>query len=243
MMYPQALTLFGNPRTSDEGVVLNALNANILPGYATSYKPYEISMALDAVTDALKNTDLSTRSVYPERNAPYKFNKNEIDYVLTANERQEYQKLYGQTYNQEVLNLINNKTQYDSKYFKSMTTEEKAEALFDIKSLATDTAKRALVEGKGNMYLNKDEAEKVQSYVSVGLSESKAYSLHNAIQALEPEEGSDSVSTYQKVSTVLKQQMTQGQKVNIVASYFTEHNKDGVVTSESLLPKLTTPTD
>jgi hypothetical protein len=76
--------------------------------------------------------------------------------------------------------------------------------------------------------------------VDAGVSQDKAYSIYKSLEALAPAEGEDSVTKYQKVSLVLKQDLTPQQKVSIVSTMYTSHDKNtGAITTESLLPYLT----
>jgi hypothetical protein len=78
-------------------------------------------------------------------------------------------------------------------------------------------------------------SDAVKQYQAAGISEKQAYTLYNALKALQPEAGKDQPSKFQKVQAVTKQPLTAQQKTALITALYTEHDNDGNVTRESLL--------
>ena len=82
---------FGNPM-KNEGGVQNFLNTNIRPGQITTYKTNDV---MDKITDLSELTGAT--SVYPSRKAPDNFSVGGENFVLSDEQKTQYQSAYGKT--------------------------------------------------------------------------------------------------------------------------------------------------
>lgn len=80
---------FGRDMTN-EGGVRNFLNANVLPGYLTTYKGNELT---DEITRLAEET--GSNAIFPSRKAPDELTVDGEKLPLSYEERQQYQKVYG----------------------------------------------------------------------------------------------------------------------------------------------------
>lgn len=80
---------FGRDMANDGGV-RNFLNANVLPGYVTTYKGNELT---DEITRLAEET--GSNAIFPSRKAPDELTVDGEKLPLSYEERQQYQKVYG----------------------------------------------------------------------------------------------------------------------------------------------------
>lgn len=218
-------------RTQSNGSVAERIGQNILsPGYLKTVNTSAMETELQRLyTDYAKENKVN---VLPPASVDKYFSNNGEKVYMTADEYTEYKIISGQNSYKELTKLT------ASAEYKKMTDEQKADAVSDIYSASAEKAKTSIMETRGEMRLQTSaDGEKLASYVDLGLSEKQAYTVYKALDTLKATD-TDTLK-YQKVSEVMKQSISQQQKTALVASFFTEHDEDGNVKSESLLPYLT----
>ena len=216
-----------------ESLAGRVLQNFVSPGYAKdiSVSPMETEL-LRLYNDYAKENSVN---VLPPVTVRKYFSNNGGSVYMAAEEYTQYKKTSGHYAYNALTKLIN------SSAYKNMTDAEKAKAVSGIYSSAAEKVKTEVMEARGEMRIpSAADGEKIQSYVSsASITEKQAYSLYKALDALEPEAGKTQVSTYQKVKAVNSQGYASKQTTALVASFYTTHDTDGNVKSESLLPYLT----
>lgn len=116
-----ALDSFGNERKYGSNRLMGVLNKSILPGDIRGGKEHtELGSALEKLSaQGMKN-------IYPEKNPPSKVK----DIALTADQKREYSKFYGQMYNEVVNDLIS------AKGFNDLDAAQQAELINEMKNYA-----------------------------------------------------------------------------------------------------------
>lgn len=137
---PIRQTPFGEDRTYGDNRAMNALNALLLPGAINTYRTTEASQEIHM----LPTVDDSP--IYPRRNAPNKVSFNGADYELTAGQKTQYQKTYGQTYQQLIDDLR------VSSYYTGLEPEGRTKLLSDARAYSNDKAKREALHSSGVEY-------------------------------------------------------------------------------------------
>jgi hypothetical protein len=137
---PASLDPLGSERTYGENVLLNMLNANVLPGQLTQYRTDDVSRELARLYEATKG-EVS----YPLRKAPGRFDVGGSEVKLTADEKDLYQRTQGQASDSLLSELI------ASADFAAMTDDEKAEAINSLYRGARALAEAAVMESRGEM--------------------------------------------------------------------------------------------
>lgn len=111
--------------------------------------------------------------------------------------------------------------------------------------LATDNEKEIMdmLPDKGEIYagiseMSRVDPDTVREYIEVsGITERQAFDLHREINTLKPNAGT-SVTTHQKISVILSQNLSAKQKADLVGTFFTANDKEGNIKTEALLPYL-----
>jgi len=130
---PARLDNFGREQTYTNNPLLNALNANVLPGQITPYTRYAVSDELSRLGDA------GFKGMFPSVSSKStKITKNKSLGDLTGAERKMFDTAKGQTSYSLIQSLIGT-----SKYQK-MDDSDKAKAVNDVYEYATGKAKLAV---------------------------------------------------------------------------------------------------
>lgn len=137
---PIRQTPFGADRTYGDNQTMNALNAMLMPGVLTTYR------TSDAAQELYGLPSVDDNPIYPRRNAPNTVSFNGNDYELTPEQKTQYQKTYGQTYQQLIDELR------VSSYYKGLDPEDQTRLLSDARAYANDKAKREALEANGVDY-------------------------------------------------------------------------------------------
>ena len=137
---PIRQTPFGADRTYGDNQTMNALNAMLMPGALTTYR------TSDAAQELYGLPSVDDNPIYPRRNAPNTVSFNGNDYELTPEQKTQYQKTYGQTYQQLIDDLR------VSSYYKGLDPEDQTRLLSDARAYANDKAKREALEANGVDY-------------------------------------------------------------------------------------------
>ena len=192
---PEKLTNFGEPKPA-ENAFLRAVNAFLMPGVVSTYKP---SSAADELADVYGSTD--DANIYPDRNAPYKLtitsDGEKTEYALTPEERSTYQRVRGQL-SEELIDAARASSAY-----QQGSAVEKAEMLTAAKNYANYVAKKACLAARGVEYSDatyENYDEMLRS--GVDLSSYLAYNaVRNDLEADKDENG-DTISGTKKAKTL-----------------------------------------
>jgi hypothetical protein len=219
------------PNFDGRPLVSNIFESFISPGYIGQNAMTKIDTEMVRLYNATGDRD-----VLPPVRPSKSFDVRGETITMTAKEYADFQRVRNSYIYKEVNKLL------ASDAYKKVTDAEQAELVAKITKDANEEAKRAIMEGRGQMFLTNDGAARIQAFVdAAGVSEKKAYEVFKAIEALQPLPGEDSVSRYQRITTIMRQDITIPQAAAIVGTYFTERDKDGNVTRESLLPYIREP--
>lgn len=101
----------------NEGGVKNFLNANVFPGYMTTYKTNETMDEIATIAEATGDN-----SIYPSRKAPDELSIDGKKVALNSEEQKQYQKVYGNT-DEAVRTGLR-----ESEAYQGLSIEEKAKA-------------------------------------------------------------------------------------------------------------------
>lgn len=192
---PEKLTNFGEPKPA-ENAFLRAVNAFLMPGTISTYKP---SSAADELADVYGSTD--DANIYPDRNAPYKLtitsDGEKTEYALTPEERSTYQRVRGQL-SEELIDAARASSAY-----QQGSAMEKAEMLTAAKNYANYVAKKACLAARGVEYSDATyESYDEMLRSGVDLSSYLAYSaVRNDLEADKDENG-DTISGTKKAKTL-----------------------------------------
>jgi len=222
-------------RTQSSGGIGQRLIQNFVsPGYLkdVNVSPMETEI-LRLYKDYAKEHEIG---VLPPVSVRKYFSNNGEDIYMNANEYTQYKKTYGQNAYKELTNLTS------SASYKNMTDEDKAKAVSKIYSASAELAKTNVMESRGDMRIpSVTDGAKIQGYVDMGISQKNAYSLYKTLDELQPEGDNKSVTTYQKVNAILKQNIANNQKIALIGAFYTT-KEDGKTVKESLLPYLNNAT-
>lgn len=192
---PEKLTNFGEPKPT-ENAFLRAVNAFLMPGTVSTYKP---SSAADELADVYDSTD--DANIYPDRNAPYKLtitsDGEKTEYALTPEERSTYQRVRGQL-SEELIDSARASAAY-----QQGSAMEKAEMLTTAKNYANYVAKKACLAARGVEYSDatyENYGEMLQS--GVDLSSYLAYSAARNDLEADKDENGDTISGTKKAKTL-----------------------------------------
>lgn len=112
----------------------------VSPVNFSTYQPSELTKELKSLPT------VEGLPIFPSRNPPKSISYKDTDYPLTAEERQEYQSLYGETAEMVQTALKN------SSYYQKASGEKKVELMNQARAYANDRAKRELLASKGISY-------------------------------------------------------------------------------------------
>lgn len=112
----------------------------VSPVNFSTYQPSELTKELKSLPT------VEGLPIFPSRNPPKSISYKDTDYTLTAEERQEYQSLYGETAEMVQTALKN------SSYYQKASGEKKVELMNQARAYANDRAKRELLASKGISY-------------------------------------------------------------------------------------------
>ncbi|MDY3079028.1 MAG: zeta toxin family protein [Oscillospiraceae bacterium] len=192
---PEKLTNFGEPKPA-ENAFLRAVNAFLMPGTVSTYKP---SSAADELADVYNSTD--DANIYPDRNAPYKLtitsDGEKTEYALTPEERSTYQRVRGQL-SKELIDAARASAAY-----QQGSAMEKAEMLTTAKNYANYVAKKACLASRGVEYSDatyENYGEMLQS--GVDLSSYLAYSAARNDLEADKDDNGDAISGTKKAKTL-----------------------------------------
>lgn len=192
---PEKLTNFGEPKPT-ENAFLRAVNAFLMPGTVSTYKP---SSAADELADVYDSTD--DANIYPDRNAPYKLtitsDGEKTEYALTPEERSTYQRVRGQL-SKELIDAARASAAY-----QQGSAMEKAEMLTTAKNYANYVAKKACLASRGVEYSDatyENYGEMLQS--GVDLSSYLAYSAARNDLEADKDDNGDAISGTKKAKTL-----------------------------------------
>lgn len=192
---PEKLTNFGEPKPA-ENAFLRAVNAFLMPGTVSTYKP---SSATDELADVYDSTD--DANIYPDRNAPYKLtitsDGEKTEYALTPEERSTYQRVRGQL-SEELIDAARASAAY-----QQGSAMEKAEMLTTAKNYANYVAKKACLASRGVEYSDatyENYGEMLQS--GVDLSSYLAYSAARNDLEADKDDNGDAISGTKKAKTL-----------------------------------------
>ncbi len=126
---PAQLDNFGDEKTYTDNPLLNALNANILPGRVDKYKTNDINQELYRLD-----------SVYPNRKAPNSVKYDGDTLNLTPGEKAEYQKTRGKTASEVLTEVLQS-----GYYKKQMDDARRSQLIAEIFGFANDVAKKEYI--------------------------------------------------------------------------------------------------
>ena len=127
---PASIDNFGRDKTYTGNSVLNFMNANFLPGQITKYKQDAVGAELEYLYDST-----GAVTVYPNRKAPNYVTINKEKINLTADQKDKYQRTYGQT----AYGLIQNAMRSD--LYTNLSDEDKVKFLSKIYEYSGAVAK------------------------------------------------------------------------------------------------------
>lgn len=217
-------------RVQESGFGERLLQNWVSPGYIKKVTTTPMEKELERLyNDYAKEAEISV--LPPATVKKYFTNAGETVY-MTADEYTQFKKSQGQYAFKELTRLT------ESDAYKKMPDDEKAKAVNKVWKAAAEIAKTEVMERRGEMRIpTGDDAKKLQEYISAGLTQDKAYQVYKAIEALDVDL-STSGGKYERISTILKQDLSPKQKAAIVGTYFTSYDEDGSIKEESLLPYL-----
>lgn len=128
-MLPATLDNWGNEKKTTASPFQNWLNSNVLPGSINQYKTNAVNQELSRLYDKVE-------VAYPDRKAPNSANFDGEKQDLTGDQRETYQKTYGQTAYSNVKSLIN------SAQYGKMSDGERAAAINYLYQYAATQAKK-----------------------------------------------------------------------------------------------------
>ena len=154
---PASLDSFGREKTYTGNSLLDFLNANIMPGQVTKYNQTELEKEIEAL-----NSETGATNIYPDKSAPTSVSFQNEKYTLTAEERDAYQRNYGQI----AQDLMYSMSESDA--YQAATAEEKVELMSDALSFADDLAKREFLASR-NVDYKSSSWEKAYQVVDAGI--------------------------------------------------------------------------
>lgn len=137
---PIKQTPFGQDRVYGENRVMNALNAVLLPGAITEYR------TSDAAQELYSLPSVEDTPVYPRRNAPNSISYEKTDYALSSEQKTQYQKVYGQAYQNTIEALM------QSGVYEKASGENKTRMVNMAREYAGELAKQDFLKGQNVSY-------------------------------------------------------------------------------------------
>lgn len=129
---------FGNARENEPDMYNRFMNSFIRPGAISTFRETAVQ---DEIGKLYKET--GDVALYPDRNGPKSVKVDGIDYPLTADESRAYHEFVGQKSEEFVQSLVDNKA------YKTLTTEQKTQAVKEMYELARGLAKDAYIDANG----------------------------------------------------------------------------------------------
>ena len=129
---------FGNARENEPNMLLRTLNSFVLPGAISTFRETAVQ---DEIGKLYEET--GDAALYPDRNGPKSIKVDGIDYPLSAEESRAYHEFVGQKSEEYVQALIDNKA------YKTLTTDQKKNAVKEMYELAKGLAKDAYISEQG----------------------------------------------------------------------------------------------
>ena len=210
-MLPATLDNWGNEKKTTASPFQNWLNSNVLPGSINQYKT-------NAVNQELSRLYGKVEVAYPDRKAPNSANFDGEKQVLTGDQRETYQKTYGQTAYSNVKSLIN------SAQYGKMSDSERADAVNYLLQYATTQAKKKVGADGGDTpsWTSKSEGS---------IAENAAYRafLDTARAKATPMYPSTSTETNgAQMQGTLKLNLSDAYKLNVFAQFLGEGAQEHV---------------
>ena len=138
---PKKLDNFGNEKMYSGNTAERLFNTLINPGDRTTIRQGDASAMLEKLRE-----ETGDAGIYPDRKAPKSVEYDDVESMLTPEQKREWQRTSGQLSEK----LINDLKQVGT--FDRLTPEQQAEVVKTINKLAKDTAKKQFVESTGNDY-------------------------------------------------------------------------------------------
>ena len=210
-MLPATLDNWGNEKKTTASPFQNWLNSNVLPGSINQYKTNAVNQELSRLYDKVE-------VAYPDRKAPNSANFDGEKQDLTGDQRDTYQKTYGQTAYSNVKSLIN------SAQYGKMSDGERAAAINYLYQYATTQAKKKVGADGGDTpnWASKSEGS---------ISENAAYRafLDTARAKATPMYPSTSTETNgAQMQGTLKLNLSDAYKLNVFAQFLGEGAQEHV---------------
>ena len=172
---PMRYDTLGNPMMNDasETTAGRIFNAYLNPFNSSRLQETDVTRGIDELYAATQD-----RSVLP-RSAPYDVAADGIRYDLSGEERQEFQRMQGQTSNDALAAAF----ALDS--FQDASPELQQDIVEAIYDYATDRAKDDFLTGRGVAYESAAWMEKTRELAEVGISEGEAIVYRKVFQDME----------------------------------------------------------
>lgn len=210
-MLPATLDNWGNEKKTTASPFQNWLNSNVLPGSINQYKT-------NAVNQELSRLYGKVEVAYPDRKAPNSANFDGEKQDLTEDQRETYQKTYGQTAYSNVKSLIN------SAQYGKMSDSERAAAINYLYQYAATQAKKKVGADGG-------ETPSWTSKSKGNIAENAAYRafLDTARAKATPMYPSTSTETNgAQMQGTLKLNLSDAYKLNVFAQFLGEGAQEHV---------------
>ena len=210
-MLPATLDNWGNEKKTTASPFQNWLNSNVLPGSINQYKTNAVNQELSRLYDKVE-------VAYPDRKAPNSANFDGEKQDLTGDQRETYQKTYGQTAYSNVKSLIN------SAQYGKMSDSERAAAINYLYQYATTQAKKKVGADGG-------ETPSWTSKSEGSIAENAAYRafLDTARAKATPMYPSTSTETNgAQMQGTLKLNLSDAYKLNVFAQFLGEGAQEHV---------------
>ena len=210
-MLPATLDNWGNEKKTTASPFQNWLNSNVLPGSINQYKTNAVNQELSRLYDKVE-------VAYPDRKAPNSANFDGEKQDLTGDQRETYQKTYGQTAYSNVKSLIN------SAQYGKMSDSERAAAINYLYQYATTQAKKKVGADGG-------ETPSWTSKSEGSIAENAAYRafLGTARAKAVPMSPSTSTETNgAQMQGTLKLNLSDAYKLNVFAQFLGEGAQEHV---------------
>ena len=172
---PMRYDTLGNPMMNDasETTAGRIFNAYLNPFNSSRLQETEVTRGIDELYAATQD-----RSVLP-RSAPYDVAADGMRYDLSGEERQEFQRMQGQTSN-DVLAAA-----FALESFQDASPELQQDIVEAIYDYATDRAKDDFLTGRGVAYESAAWMEKTRELAEAGISEGEAIVYRKVFQDME----------------------------------------------------------
>ena len=172
---PMRYDTLGNPMMNDasETTAGRIFNAYLNPFNSSRLQETEVTRGIDELYAATQD-----RSVLP-RSAPYDVAADGMRYDLSGEERQEFQRMQGQTSNDALA------AAFALESFQDASPELQQDIVEAIYDYATDRAKDDFLTGRGVAYESAAWMEKTRELAEAGISEGEAIVYRKVFQDME----------------------------------------------------------